>query len=191
MGISSKGYDGLGIIDDHEWLPTGRYWFRGGISLPAGRTTRTGFRLVGGICWACLDTDATIFLIRGRAWTQAHEVGQFLSSSDFEGFKNRFFTCESGKDVWASTLKFGNIPDRYRPSPVFVETFTSDYYRDLILRFLETKSLKYQKDGLFYKEIGLFLTDPKHELSPLLESVGYLLNGFELKHRMVFNGKIN
>ena len=182
MSIRSLGFDSKGQIKNMGWVPSGLYSFRGGMSLPTRRYNGSGNRMEGCFIWSAYADD-TLYLLESLIWSEMRDVDNFFSKDIFGGFSLRFFTAESDISVWRNVLKFSALDDACQPHPIYLDRVDDAQLLDVILRWMHLERLKFERGGVFYKNLGLFLTNPNLEISPFLESLGYLLIGMETFYR--------
>ena len=181
--FSSLGYRGMGQVEGSRWIPAGIYSFRGGMSFPTRRFKGGGSRMEGCFIWSCFS-EGKVYLIDVSVWTEICEADEFFSQNFFDGFKLRFFTAESDLDIWRNMLKFSLIDESRRPRPIYLDRIDDNKLLDVILRWMHLENLYYEKGSVFYKRLGLFLTNPNLEIDPFLEALGYLLIGLETFNRV-------
>lgn len=176
--VRACGFDGKGSVSCSDWVPSGTYLFRGGMSFPTRRFKGGSNRMEGCFIW-CGYRDGKVYLMDCCIWNEISEVVDFFSRELFEGFKLRLFTAESDVDVWRNLLKFSDLDRSHKPLPFYLHKVDDAKLLDCVLRWMNLGRLKFERGSVFYKQLGLFLTNPHLEINPFLESLGYLLIGME------------
>lgn len=179
--FKSLGFDGKGQVSG-LWMPSGTYRFLGGVSLPSRSYISGSIRLEGSFVWGCYS-EGYVYLLDSLSWNNCLEVDDFFNKPMYDGFVLRFMSGAGDNLSWRNIVKFSELDENRQPRFIYLDKLSDVELGDIILRFLHLGRLKYERGGLMYKKLGLFLTNPKLELDAFLESLGYLLSGIEVYYR--------
>jgi hypothetical protein len=140
------------------------YQVRCGLSLPTSRYDKNSRDVVGGFIVSYYDKDTGVSYLK--------DYSEFRVLSDVTEYefpvKGLRYLLYTDSDY----IKFPNARVHYVPK------VSNDEIVDIIFSNLREDRLKYDRGGLNYKQLGLFLSNERTRETAYTHSLGVLLNGF-------------
>lgn len=139
-----------------------QYFF--GLAEPSSSYDKFSRELFGGLVCGLWDGEV-LRLLDFISFRRTAEV------SDYEfilgGVRPRLYT----------DARYVRYADRY--SPYYVDRRKLDEYSDIVLQKVHDGCLQFEKGGVVYKKMGLFLSNPGSRKNEFIASLGVLLYGIE------------